>query len=250
MGLDDLPRRREPEAGAALLRGVEGPKHLGKRLLVHSRPGVDQFQHDAQPLRPGADHELAAVFHRLHRVDQQVQHRRAERLAIEPDVGQLWIQVPHHLDAGVAGPRGEEIEQLHDLRVEAPRLHRQFFLPGKIEEVTQQLLQSVALVPHELDLGLGPAIPLLGRRLRVAALEILGEQFHVEPDRGKRVADLVGQGTHERHELRVRLRPRAGRLVIRRHGRPSLGVNVDCLVTTRSGRSRPVPPTRASRPSG
>ena len=44
VGLDDLPRRRQPQAGTAFLRGIEGVEGVGLRLGVHAAAGIDQVQ--------------------------------------------------------------------------------------------------------------------------------------------------------------------------------------------------------------
>ena len=48
VGLDDLPRRRQPQAGTAALRGIESVEGVGLRLGVHAAAGIDQVQGDAR----------------------------------------------------------------------------------------------------------------------------------------------------------------------------------------------------------
>ena len=101
-------------------------------------------------------------LHRLHGVDEQVQDRRSERVAVEHHRRQLRVEVADDLDARLVGLRREEIEQLRNLDVQAAGLERELLLPREVEEVAEQLLEPVAFLPHQLDLGLRPPVALLG----------------------------------------------------------------------------------------
>jgi hypothetical protein len=51
------------------------------------------------------------------------------------------------------------------------------------EEVAEQLLEPIALLADEVDLGPGPPVPLLRRGGGVGLGKILRQELHVESDR-------------------------------------------------------------------
>ena len=70
---------------------------------------------------------------------------------------------------------------------------------GEVQEVVQEILQSLALPLDRVHLLQGSAEQ---RVLRVTA-EVLRQKLEVQPDRGKRVLDLVRQASGQPRDLRI-----------------------------------------------
>lgn len=100
-----------------------------------------------------------------------------------------------------------------DLCVQTAWLENERLLTGKVEEITQQLLETIAFLSHQFNLGLGSSVAMLRGRLWIGRLKILREQLHSQPNRRKRIADLVGQCAHESRKFCIRFRSRAARFV-------------------------------------
>ena len=85
-----------------------------------------------------------------------------------------------------------------DLRVQVARLELQPPHLGEIQEAVQQVLQPLAFPLDKLDLS-------HARRSRGASLcaKVLGQKLHIQPDRGERILDLVGQTARQPGNLRV-----------------------------------------------
>ncbi len=159
VGLDDLPRRGQSQAGAAGLGGEEGVEDLGQRLLVHAAAGVDQVQRHAVGGVVGADDELPAVGHRLLGVEHQVQAapRGTPRGPTAP-----WAdrrRDNRSPRSALPGPwAGRSPAPARTCIVQVGRLELQPLDLGEVEEVVQQVLQPLALPLHHLHLRQRPAV--------------------------------------------------------------------------------------------
>ena len=85
----------------------------------------------------------------------------------------------------------KEIEKLINFNIQIPWLWRDSFLPGEIEEVIEQLLQSIALVPDKINLGPGSAGRLISCPLGRNPVDVFSEQLHIKTDARQGVANLV-----------------------------------------------------------
>ena len=156
--LDDLPRERQPQPGAALLGGEEGLEEPRPRLARHARPGVRHAHLDHAVLgvrrhgeRAALDHRLAAVAHQVHE-----------------DLPQLPL-VGEHLEL-------RRLEVAHHLHLRALQL-----LPGEVEHALEHA--------HHVLRAQGRV-----RQARQAQVVLgdLGEPVDLAGDRGEQLLRLLG----------------------------------------------------------
>ncbi len=174
------PRPLPP--GASREERVEDPR---PNLLGHPHPGVDHVEPDPRPLPPGRQNQLAPAGHRVLGVQDQVQERLLEQVAIELDQGQVAGKRGADHDPLGCRVRLVEISQLVDDRVQVGRLELQLLHPGEPQEALENAMQPV-------DFGPKPLEPLqhspVARRLRV--LKILEQA-----GRGSARASRAGCGS-------------------------------------------------------
>ncbi len=91
-----------------------------------------------------------------------------------------------------------EVAELVDDRVQVGRLELQVLDAGEPEEVLEDVVEPLDLVPQPLD-PLEDAAVARG----LGVLEVLGQEVEVQRERRERVADLVGQAAGELGDLGI-----------------------------------------------
>ena len=113
-------------------------------------------------------------------------------------LGKSRIEIAQQLDVRLLGLGREEVEHAVDLLVQVRGLEADGADLGEVQKIVEQVLQPLAFLLHDGDLGRGAAV---ARRLGLG--EVLGQQLHVQADRRERVLDLVRQPAGQRRDLGV-----------------------------------------------
>src|SRR5512140_2941730 len=198
--LDDGVDDGKSEAGPLRLRGEERIEDVVHHVVRDPAAGVAHLENDADPLRRvgevRADGEDAAAAHRLDGVGNEVPYHLPDLVRIRRDGGKVRGEVDHRGDAGLLELLPEHRQHLADLRVQVYDAERRDPLPGEVERLADDPLQSFDFLQDD------PGVPLDRRR---SSPRLRGGDPPGEPaDRGERVLDLVGDfGRHlpERHEF-------------------------------------------------
>ena len=163
--LDDAPRDRKAEAGAAELAGRAGVGLLelvedaGLLLRRDADAGVANLEHDLAGARPGLDHDAdAAGLGELDGIAGEIEQHLAEPRGVADDArGQPLVDVGGDLQALGLRARAEQLDDVLDQAVERERLRLEFELAGldlgEIENLLDQRQQRVAGRLGGLDVG-------------------------------------------------------------------------------------------------
>src|SRR5262245_51039593 len=100
--LEDALRERQPVAGAALARREEELEAALAHVGRHADACVGDLERDEAALAARAHEQLAAAFHRLPRVREEVQDRLLEVIAVDRQARKLAREIGVHADARLA----------------------------------------------------------------------------------------------------------------------------------------------------
>ena len=190
VGLDDLPRRRQPQAVCRRLVVWNGRNSLGScsggmPLPVSITSRQTPFAVALAPMQ----RQLAAVGHGLLGVEHQVEQALLEQVAVE--VHRRQVGGGNHLISMLfcRGGGREEVDQSRRRpRRAAVGSVVEFLDAGEAEEVVGEIDELLALAVEPRDAVEGAALALASR-----VLEVLGQQLQVEAEGAEVVLDLVDE---------------------------------------------------------
>src|SRR5262245_1719502 len=111
--LRDAFGHRQTQPGAALARGIVGLEHLGGGLGWDAAAGVDYIdQRILGAIAREGQHQLAPPWHRLNRIEHQVQHGLLDQLGIHRRDNRLGGLAQPKLHMMHTGLWRKEIDQL------------------------------------------------------------------------------------------------------------------------------------------
>src|SRR5208337_2550057 len=115
---------------------------IDHHVVARRGAGAEQARRtriDRQSPRPHRD--LAALRHRIARVDDQIQQGRTELRGIDVARPHVFVEVHRHLDRLPEYPPGQHVELVYQA-VQVPRLQTQRLPPREGQKLTRELLAA------------------------------------------------------------------------------------------------------------
>src|SRR5262249_31797547 len=155
---------------------------------THALSRIDDFQNDFAGASLRLDGQFSTVGHRLLRIEQQIQQRLLEHLAIQSYLGEIGREVTFDVDSLASRHRSKEIAHLLDHHEEIVGDRLQILGAGEFEEVIGQIDEAIAFADEAIDAIQSAAF---ARGLRF--VEVLGEVLQAQPQGAQVVLDIVNE---------------------------------------------------------